>query len=180
VKPCRCTPYQVRAYQGKISGPLLDRMDLHVEVPALSSYDVVNSTAASAESTAVVRVRVEAARAIQRERFARDLGDSDGSSVGHGGEDQSGVGGMGRDWPSVFCNSQMSVEQIDRYCELRPGTRAFLERAVESLSLSARGVHRSLRVARTIADLDGGGPLTREHVAEAIQYRWLDRRREVP
>ena len=81
--------------------------------------------------------------------------------------------------PTVFCNSQMSVEQIDRYCELRPGTRAFLERVVASLSLSARGVHRSFRVASTIADLAGGGPIEREHVAEAIQYRWLERRHDV-
>jgi magnesium chelatase family protein len=182
VKPCRCTPHQVRAYQARIGGPLLDRIDLHVEVPALSSREVVSSTSVRTETSVMVRARVEAARAIQRERFARDLGDVGelgGTSRGHGGDDRSGVAGMEPGWPNVFCNSQMSLEQIDRFCELRPGTRAFLERAVESLSLSARGVHRSLRVARTIADLEGGGPLTREHVAEAIQYRWLDRRREM-
>ena len=183
VKPCRCTPHQVRAYQGRINGPLLDRMDLHVEVPALSSFDVVNSTAARAESSAVVRARVEAARAIQRERFAVTPGHAGIASgsvgsirnddgVGPGSSGSFHISSVG---PTVFCNSQMSVEQIDRYCELRPGTRAFLERAVESLSLSARGVHRSLRVARTIADLAGGGPIEREHVAEAIRYRWLDR-----
>jgi magnesium chelatase family protein len=186
VKPCRCTPHQVRAYQGRINGPLLDRMDLHVEVPALSSFDVVNSTAARAESSAVVRARVEAARAIQRERFAvppEHAGIASGigsirkeGDVGPGSSGSFQISSIG---PAVFCNSQMSVEQIDRYCELRPGTRAFLERAVESLSLSARGVHRSLRVARTIADLSGGGPIEREHVAEAIQYRWLDRRHEI-
>lgn len=187
VKVCRCTPHQVRAYQGRISGPLLDRMDLHVEVPALSSFDVVNSTAARAESSAVVRARVEAARAIQRERFAvaREhagiIAGSGGSVRNDGGTapGSSGSTQISGSGPTVFCNSQMSVEQIDRYCELRAGTRAFLERAVESLSLSARGVHRSLRVARTIADLAGGGPIEREHVAEAIQYRWLDRRHDV-
>lgn len=179
VRPCRCTPHQVRAYQGRINGPLLDRMDLHVEVPALSSFDVVNSTAAGAETTAVVRARVEAARAIQRARFSGGgemAAGGFGRSVGVGRAESLSTGSGGQ---SVFCNSQMTVEQIDRHCALRPGTRAFLERAVESLSLSARGVHRSLRVARTIADLAGGGPIQREHVAEAIQYRWFDRRREV-
>ncbi|MCA9726781.1 MAG: YifB family Mg chelatase-like AAA ATPase, partial [Candidatus Eisenbacteria bacterium] len=153
VKPCRCTPHQVRAYQGRISGPLLDRMDLHVEVPALSAREVAASTSVVAEGSLAVRARVDAARIIQRERYA----------------DRAGI----------YCNSQMALEQIEELCGLTAGVRAFLERAVESLSLSARAVHRSLRVARTVADLDGDGPVLREHVAEAIQYRWLDRRHDV-
>jgi magnesium chelatase family protein len=139
----------VRAYQARLGGPLLDRIDLHVEVPALRPGEVTAPAAPLAESSDAVRARVEAARERQRVRF--------------------------RESPEIYCNSQMEIAEIETHCACPSPVRAFLDRAVESLSLSARAVHRSLRVARTIADLEEGAELYKEHVAEAIQYRWLDR-----
>jgi magnesium chelatase family protein len=130
-----------------VSGPLLDRIDLHVEVPAVSLKELRSS---AGESTEAVARRVAAARAIQIERF----GPASSTPV----------------------NSAMGPEALRRHCVVEPAGRALLDAAFEKLGLSARALDRILRVARTIADLTGGGPIRASHLAEAIQYRSLDRR----
>lgn len=154
-KGCRCTDRQVHLYQGRIGGPLLDRIDLHVEVPAIeaTSAGLVPGTAARAESSAEVAARVERARGRQRARFSEQGG--------------------------VECNAQMTLEHLEEYGRLGAGERGFLEQAAESLSLSPRGIHRTVRVARTIADLAESVPVTKDHLAEAVRYRRLDRLRSM-
>jgi magnesium chelatase family protein len=144
---CLCPPPLVERYRRKISGPLLDRIDLHVEVPAVSLKELRSS---AGESTAAVAARVAAARALQLERF----GPASSTPV----------------------NSAMGPEALRRHCVVEPAGRALLDAAFEKLGLSARALDRILRVARTIADLTGGGPIRAGHLAEAIQYRSLDRR----
>ncbi len=143
---CTCTPPQLERYRGRISGPLLDRFDLHVEVPRLSPAEVVAVPAG--ESSAVLRARVAAARARQRERFARTR---------------------------VGCNARMGGRHLRRFCILNDAAAALLRDALERLHLSARAYDHVLRVARTIADLNDAAQMSTAHVAEAIQYRALDR-----
>ena len=131
---------------GKVSGPLLDRIDLHVEVPAVTLREL---RATAGEPTAAVAARVESARALQRERF---------------GEATTPI------------NAAMGPDALSRHCVVDPSGRSLLDAAFEKLGLSARALDRILKVARTIADLGGGGPLRAAHLAEAIQYRSLDRR----
>ncbi|MDQ7844814.1 MAG: YifB family Mg chelatase-like AAA ATPase, partial [Armatimonadota bacterium] len=147
---CLCTPPQVARYLGRLSGPLLDRIDLHVEVPRLPPADL--TAAAGGESSAAVLARVCAARDRQAGRFA---------------------GG-------VTCNALMSRKHLRRHCRLGDAEQTFVRAASERLGLSARGYDRLLRVARTIADLDGSEAITRAHLAEAFQYRALDRLRWLP
>lgn len=144
---CRCPPPLVERYRSRVSGPLLDRIDLHVEVPAVSLREL---RGAAGERTAAVAARVAAARALQLARF-----------------------GSGAATP---VNAAMSPEELRRHCALDQAGRALLDAAFERLGLSARALDRILKVARTIADLAGGGPVRSAHVAEAIQYRTLDRR----
>ena len=143
---CICSSIQIARYLAKISGPLLDRIDLQVEVPALTPEEISSTTAG--ESSALIRQRVEAARQIQRERFRR---------------------------ASIQSNAEMSTRHMRRYCELGPSSRRLLEHAVARLGLSARGYDRLLKVARTIADLAGCERLNSAHVAEAVHYRALDK-----
>jgi len=139
---CRCTPDQVARYRRKISGPLLDRIDLQVEVPDVPQ-DVL-TRAERGESSATVRARVAAARARQLRRQRRP-------------------------------NAALSAREVDRHCAPDAEGAAVLNQAIGRLGLSARGYHRVLKVARTIADLAGARGLAADHVAEAIQYRRLDR-----
>lgn len=141
-QPCTCSAQQRLTYQKKVSGPLLDRIDLHVEVPR-QSFDVVNA-AAPAESSAVVRVRVEGARARQARRFM-DM--------------------------SLQTNSEMGPRDIKEFCALGTAPLELLRTAATSLRLSARGFHRVLKVSRTIADLAASEEILLEHVAEALQFR---------
>jgi magnesium chelatase family protein len=143
---CICSTIQIARYLAKISGPLLDRIDLQVEVPALTPEEISSTTAG--ESSALIRERVEAARQIQRERFRRT---------------------------SIQSNAEMSTRHMRRYCELGPSSRRLLEHAVARLGLSARGYDRLLKVARTIADLAACERLNSAHVAEAVHYRALDK-----
>jgi magnesium chelatase family protein len=143
---CLCTPPMIQRYLSKISGPLLDRIDIHIEVPAVQ-YRELRSGAAS-EGSAEIRSRVLAARAKQTERFANDR---------------------------IFTNAQMNTRQIRTYCELSPDGERLLERAMQQQGLSARAHDRILKVARTIADLDAQPQINVGHIAEAIQYRTLDR-----
>ena len=148
VRQCRCSPRQVESYRAKISGPLLDRIDLHVEVP-LVNYKQLTSDEQS-ESSATVRSRVMACRQVQEDRFA----------------------GL----PGVRTNSDMGPKPMRQNCLVSAECSMLLEQAMEQLNFSARAHDRILKVARTIADLDGAGDLGPEHVLEAIQYRSLDRK----
>jgi len=139
---CQCTPAQVMRYRAKISGPLLDRFDLHVEVP-VQSGEVLLGSGASGESSASVRARVLAARARQKAR------------------------GM--------LNSGLSGALLDQACRLDAASERLLTRAMERLGLSARALHRILRLARTLADLEGAEHLSQSHLMEALGYRQLDR-----
>jgi magnesium chelatase family protein len=143
---CSCSQIQIARYLAKISGPLLDRIDLQVEVPALTAAEV--SSTASGEPSSSIRDRVEQARTIQRERFRRT---------------------------SMQCNAEMATRSLRRHCELDAASRRLLEQAMTRLGLSARAYDRVLKVSRTIADLAGSGHIETAHVAEAVQYRALDR-----
>jgi len=149
VHQCRCDDPSVERYLGRISGPLLDRIDIHLAVPGVSYGDLAGGV--PGETSAAVRARVEAARARQRGRF--------------------------RALPTVRTNAQMSAREVRRWCGSEAAADSLLREAVARLGLSARGYHRVLKIARTIADLVGADEVGADHVAEAIQYRSLDRRR---
>lgn len=145
-RDCTCAPPQISRYLGKISGPLLDRIDLQVEVPALSAEEI--SSTNPGETSASIRARVEKARELQRARFHRT---------------------------AIQCNGDMTTRHLRKFCELDSASRNLLERALDQLGLSARAYDRILKVARTIADLSGADAIAAPHVAEAIQYRALDK-----
>jgi magnesium chelatase family protein len=140
-RECRCTPGQIQQYLGKISGPLLDRIDIHVEVPAVPYQELRGS--APTEPSAGIRERVERARAVQQSRG--------------------------------YYNSRMPARLIRKECALDPSGERTLEMAVRRMGLSARAHDRILKVARTIADIGGSPTVAAKHVAEAVQYRSLDR-----
>jgi magnesium chelatase family protein len=142
---CRCTPQEVRRYHSRISGPLLDRIDLIVEVPALEYDELRRKT--PAESSAEIKKRVNAARATQRRRFGDD---------------------------GTMSNSRMDSRELRRFCALSGEGEELMRGAFDSMGLSARSYDRILRVARTIADLDGAEEIGPGHLAEAIQYRTYD------
>jgi magnesium chelatase family protein len=144
---CSCTLREIHQYRSRISGPLLDRIDIHIEVPAVKYRDLADR--AEGESSSLIAGRVEAAREIQLERFKGTR---------------------------VHCNAQMMPRQIRKYCEPDSGGHRLLELVTERLGLSARAYTRILKVARTIADLEGRENLLEQHIAEAIQYRSLDRK----
>lgn len=145
-KECSCSPLQVQRYRSRLSGPLLDRIDIHVEVPAVRFSELVQAT--PGESSAAIRERVDRARKVQLERFG------------------------GR---RLFCNAQMGSRELARFCRLDNTSEKLLESAMVRLGLSARAYTRVLKVARTVADLDGEEAIRPAHVAEAVQYRSLDR-----
>lgn len=142
-RACTCTPAMISRYQSRISGPLIDRIDLHVDVPRVD-YDKLMATT-TAETSSSIRERVIAARERQAARFS--------------------------DEPAVHANSDMGVGQIQKYCILKDDARQLLELSVRRLQLSARSYHRVLKLARTIADLGDSERIEIAHVAEAIQYR---------
>ncbi|MBX3747414.1 MAG: YifB family Mg chelatase-like AAA ATPase [Verrucomicrobiae bacterium] len=143
----KCSPRQIQSYLGRISGPLLDRIDLHIEVGAVQFHEI--SGERSGESSAAIRARVMAARERQRSRFGNGSGPT--------------------------CNARMSGREVRRHCRLDEVTREALRNAMSELGLSARAYDRILKVSRTIADLAGADDLVQEHVLEAIQLRSLDR-----
>lgn len=148
---CRCTAPLIQRYRSRISGPLLDRIDLHVEVPAVPHRELLQR--APAESSADMRGRVVAARRIQAARFVRT---------------------------KIFCNAQMNSRHIRSFCPIDAASRHLLESAIDRLGLSARAFNRLLKIARTIADLAGAADIGVEHISEAIQYRSLDRGSRIP
>jgi magnesium chelatase family protein len=138
---------QIERYVGRISGPLLDRIDLHIEVPAVPFQEL--SASADGTSSAAMREQVAKARAAQRQRFGAD---------------------------SIILNSRMSTRQLRKHCVLDTEGKDLLKGAMEELGLSARAHDRILRVARTVADLEGSAAIQQGHVTEAIGYRTLDRK----
>jgi magnesium chelatase family protein len=143
---CTCVPLMIQRYRSRISGPLLDRIDIHVEVPAVKYRELTART--PGETSAAIRERVNRARGVQLERFAGTR---------------------------VFCNAQMGARELHGHCQVEAAGERLLELAINRLGLSARAYTRILKVARTCADLDGGSPIEARHVSEAIQYRSLDR-----
>jgi magnesium chelatase family protein len=133
---------------GKISGPLLDRIDIHVEVPALSYDELANKS--NGQDSATMREQVAQCRSIQIKRFEKD--------------------------PKVFCNAHMESRHLQIHCQLEESSMNLLKTAIDKLGLSARAFDRIHKVARTIADLDGKEKIGSPHIAEAIQYRSLDRK----
>lgn len=146
-KKCTCTPAAIQKYLARISGPLLDRIDLQIEVDAVTYGDM--NDASLAESSAAIKERVQRAREIQTQRFAGT---------------------------PFFCNAQMDAEMIKKHCALDAASEALLKQAFAALNMSARGYHRILKVARTIADLEASKDITAAHIAQAIGYRNLDRK----
>jgi magnesium chelatase family protein len=158
-RECHCTPPVIQRYMSKISGPLLDRIDIHIEVPAVQYKELRGG--AAAEGSAQIRDRVLAARERQHARFAHSAERTKGSAKAASRQ--------------IFSNSQMNTQQIRAYCELSSDAERLLERAMQQQGLSARAHDRILKVARTIADLGGERDIAVKHIAEAIQYRTLDR-----
>ena len=146
-RKCTCSEGSVQRYLSKVSGPLLDRIDLHVEVMPVEFSDLNDRT--KAESSAAIRERVNAARKIQNERY-------------------EGTG--------ISCNAMLTPAFLHKFCVLTEGARNMLKTAFERMGLSARAYDRILKVARTIADLDGSEDIDVQHIAEALQYRSLDRK----
>ena len=158
-RECLCTPPMVQRYVSKVSGPLLDRIDIHIEVPAVQYKELRGG--GSSESSAAIRERVVAARERQHARFLES-----------GARTERSARAASR---QVFANAQMSSGQIRQHCELASDAERLLERAMVQQGLSARAHDRILKVARTVADLDGAPCIAVKHIAEAIQYRTLDR-----
>jgi magnesium chelatase family protein len=147
-KECTCNPYQVKKYRAKISGPLMDRIDIQVEVPALKIDEITSNNDVVTETSAQIKERVIKARNIQYERF------------------------KGR---NIYCNAQMGPKEIKKYCILEDKAQTMLHTAIEKLGFSARAYDRILKVARTIADLNESDIINTTHIAEAIKYRNLDK-----
>ena len=145
-KECHCTPNQIQKYLSKVSGPLLDRIDIHIEVPSVKYKDLSDET--SGEKSEIIRERTKIARDIQLKRFKDD---------------------------GIFSNSQMSYRMVRKYCKLDDPSRDLLKIAITELGFSARCYDKILRVSRTIADLEEKENISSDHVSEAIQYRSLDR-----
>jgi magnesium chelatase family protein len=162
-RECMCTPPMIQRYVSKVSGPLLDRIDIHIEVPAVQYKELRGG--AAAEGSEQIRDRVLKARELQHERFGKA-----GERTG-----RNGTGSAKGASRQVFANAQMNTQQIRAYCELSSDAERLLERAMQQQGLSARAHDRILKVARTIADLGGERDIAVKHIAEAIQYRTLDR-----
>ncbi|MCD6388673.1 MAG: YifB family Mg chelatase-like AAA ATPase [Desulfobulbaceae bacterium] len=146
---CICSPIQIKRYENRLSGPLLDRIDLHLEVPAVPFKEM--SSPKDTESSAAIRERVCRAREIQKKRFQKRK--------------------------KIFCNSQMTNKDLKQFCLLDSPSHHLLEQAVDQFGLSARAYHRILKIGRTIADLAGSKNILTEHIAEAVQFRRLDRKK---
>ena len=149
-KACTCAPAVVTKYQKRISGPLLDRIDIHIEVPRVD-YEKLSSDRLG-ETSASIRQRVQAARDIQTQRY---------SSIRNSNIESS----------NIVCNADMRIGEVRQFCSLQPEGQSLMRAAMSQLNLSARAYHRILKLARTIADLAGSEEIQSPHLAEALQYR---------
>jgi len=147
-RECRCSPIQVQRYVGRISGPLLDRIDIHIDVPAVKFRELAGDTHPETDSSTTIRNRVIAARERQLKRFTSD---------------------------KIFSNATMTPRMIRRHCRIDNASEQMLEHAMTRVGLSARAYDRILKVSRTIADLEGSEKIQSTHVSEAVGYRSLDR-----
>ena len=143
----KSSPREIQNYLGRISGPLLDRIDLHVEVPQVKFREISGDK--TGENSAEIRARVIAARQRQQKRFAHK--------------------------PKITCNARIGPKELKAFCALNDATKEMLKMAMTELNFSARAYDRILKVARTIADLAGSENISSEHISEAVQYRSLDR-----
>ena len=143
---CNCSPTAIAKYLGKLSGPLLDRIDLKIDVDRVKFYDLTQES--HEESSAEVKKRVDAARAIQLARFVGE---------------------------NIYCNAKMTTKHIKKYCQIDKESEQVLEAAFERFHMSARGYNRILKVARTIADLEGAENINSSHIAEAIGFRTIEK-----
>ncbi len=148
--PCTCTPLAIQRYRSKISGPLLDRIDIHIDVPSLRYEELASKK--EGESSEKIRERVDRARKIQVERFKNLKGKR-----------------------KIYCNAQMETKEIKVFCQIDDESENLLRVAMEKFGLSARAYDKILKISRTIADLEGSPEIKPYHIAEAIQYRTLDR-----
>lgn len=146
-KPCTCAPAIVTKYQKRISGPILDRIDIHIEVPRVD-YEKLSGDRLG-ETSESIRKRVQAARDIQHKRFTNP----DSHST------------------DVICNADMRIGEVRQFCALQPEGQSLMRTAMSQLNLSARAYHRILKLSRTIADLAGSEEIQSAHLAEALQYR---------
>jgi magnesium chelatase family protein len=154
LRECTCTPFQIQKYMNKISGPLLDRIDIHIEVPALKVQEIIVSSEnptdkMDSEPSEKIRGRVVKARRIQQHRYNNEK--------------------------NIYANAHLTPKLIKKYCPIDKEGENLLKNAIERLGLSARAYDRILKVARTIADLEEKDNIESQHLAEAIQYRSLDR-----
>jgi magnesium chelatase family protein len=145
-KECRCTPIQIQKYLSKISGPLLDRIDIHLEVPRLNYEQLTKK--GGAETSGQIKQRVDKARSVQRQRYKKD---------------------------GFSFNALLESREMEKSCRINPDGQELLKTAILELGLSARAYDKVLKVARTIADLDGKETIEASHISEAIGYRSLDR-----
>jgi len=147
-RECRCSPIQIQRYVGRISGPLLDRIDIHIDVPAVKFHELRGESPPETDSSAVIRERVIRARERQQQRFSGE---------------------------KIFSNAAMTPRLIRSHCRIDSQSEKMLENAMRRLGLSARAYDRILKVSRTIADLEGAETITSNHISEAVGYRSLDR-----
>jgi len=147
-RECRCSPSQIQRYVGRISGPLLDRIDIHIDVPAVKFRELAGDVLPETDSSADIRSRVVKARERQLQRFRAER---------------------------IFSNSAMTPRVIRTHCKIDKASERMLETAMQRIGLSARAYDRILKVSRTIADLEGSERITSAHVSEAVGYRSLDR-----
>ena len=147
-KECLCNPYQIKKYRAKISGPLMDRIDIQIEVSALKIDEITSNSNVAVETSKQIKERVIKARNIQYKRF---------------------------EGKNIYCNAQMGPKEIKKYCTLEDEAKAMLYTAIEKLGFSARAYDRILKVARTVADLNSSCEISAKHIAEAIRYRNLDK-----
>ncbi len=145
-KECTCTPNEIRKYQSKISGPLLDRIDIQIEVPAVKHSDLIKQE--DGEPSEKIRERVIKAREIQIDRFKNE---------------------------KIFSNAQMTEKHIKKFCKLSPSCLKILENAIKNFGFSARAYSRIIKLSRTIADLENSADIKEKHIFEALQYRTLDK-----
>jgi magnesium chelatase family protein len=146
-KPCTCAPAVVTKYQKRISGPILDRIDIHIEVPRVD-YEKLSGDRLG-ETSASIRKRVQAARNIQHTRFTNPNSPNN----------------------DVICNADMRIGEVRQFCSLQPEGQSLMRSAMSQFNLSARAYHRILKLSRTIADLAGSEEIQSAHLAEALQYR---------